>query len=235
MKGRELLTLDNRLMTCASMVRKGTKLVDVGTDHAYLPIRLAAEGWIDTAVACDIRVGPLENAKSNIVRFGVEDKVSAVLSDGLDAIVPECAFDIVIAGMGGELIAEIIRRTAWVYDGSRRLILQPMTRAYVLRKFLCENGFCIVEEKACCSGKKCYSVMQCVYDGVKRVCDDRMAYIGTLSAKTSPEAEQYIKMTAFKLRRKVSGLLQSGQVEEAERCQNILRAVAQELPDTEQE
>ncbi len=187
------IPLDARLKLCASFVREGTRLADVGTDHAYLPVKLAAEGKILSAVACDIRQGPLDNARSNILRFGVEDKVTTVLSDGLDSVPPDSAWDIVIAGMGGELMAAIIRRTRWLYDGKRRLILQPMTRAEILRTFLCENGFFIEEEKACAVGGKCYSVMQCRYDGIVRPCDERMAYIGRLSKEDAPEAAQYIE------------------------------------------
>ena len=209
------IPLDARLKLCASFVREGTRLADVGTDHAYLPVKLAAEGKILSAVACDIRQGPLDNARSNIMRFGVEDKVTTVLSDGLDAVPPDSAWDIVIAGMGGELMAAIIRRTRWLYDGKRRLILQPMTRAEVLRTFLCENGFCIEEEKACAVGGKCYSVMQCRYDGIVRPCDERMAYIGRLSKEDAPEAAQYIDMVIRKLQRKINGLRHSECPEEA--------------------
>ncbi len=217
--------LDNRLALCASLVREGTRLVDVGTDHAYLPVKLAAEGKILSAVACDIRQGPLENARSNILRFGVEDKVTTVLSDGLDAIDPDSALDIVMAGMGGELMTAIIGRTPWLFESSRRLILQPMTRAAVLRRFLCDNGFCIETEQACTAGRKCYSVMQCRYDGVQRPCSDRVAYIGRLSRQDSPEAAQYIDMVCRKLQRKVSGLHQSGQADEAAVYERILQAV----------
>lgn len=220
--------LDSRLALCASFVREGTRLADVGTDHAYLPVKLAAEGRILSAVACDIRKGPLDNARSNIVRFGVEDKVTTVLSDGLDAIAPESAMDIVMAGMGGELMAAIIRRTPWLFDDSRRLILQPMTRAEVLRTFLCENGFCIQEEKACTAGGKCYSVMLCCYDGIQRPCSERMAYIGLLSRHDSPEAAQYIDVVRYKLQRKINGLRQADQPDEAAVYERILQAVSAE-------
>ena len=225
------IPLDARLKLCASFVREGTRLADVGTDHAYLPVKLAAEGKILSAVACDIRQGPLDNARSNILRFGVEDKVTTVLSDGLDAVPPDSAWDIVIAGMGGELMAAIIRRTRWLYDGKRRLILQPMTRAEVLRTFLCENGFCIEEEKACAVGGKCYSVMQCRYDGIVRPCDERMAYIGRLSKEDAPEAAQYIDMVIRKLQRKINGLRHSECPEEAAVYERILRAVSDDRHD----
>ncbi len=219
---KQQIPLDERLALCASFVREGTSLADVGTDHAYLPVRLADEGKIRSAVACDIRKGPLKNAENNILRFGMEDKVRVILSDGLDNVPKEEAEDVVMAGMGGELIAAIIKRTPWLYDSSRRLILQPMTRAYMLRSFLCKEGFRISAEQACVSGKKCYSVMMCEYDGAKRSCSARFAYIGALREDESIAAKKYIDTVVFKLKRKISGLLQSGDSAEAKRYRTIL-------------
>ena len=217
------IPLDSRLALCASFVRKGTRLADIGTDHAYLPVSLAACGAVCSAVASDIRKGPLENARANIIRFGVEDKVRTVLCDGLDGISPDDALDIVIAGMGGELIAAMIKRTPWVYDSSRRLILQPMTRAGALRAFLCAEGFEIIDEKACVSGRKCYSVMLCVYDGKVRECDSRYEYLGRLAEDSSDEAVRYAGMIKGKLKRKINGLIKSGDSVSAEIYKKILQ------------
>ena len=222
------IPLDSRLALCASFVRDGARLADIGTDHAYLPVYLAAKGKISSAVASDIRKGPLENAKSNIIRFGVEDKVKTVLCDGPDGISPDEATDIVIAGMGGELIAAMIKRTEWFYDESRRLILQPMTRAHVLRAFLCAEGFEIKEERACITGRKCYSVMLCVYDGRVRKCGSRFEYLGRLADDSSEEAVRYADMIKGKLKKKINGLLQSGDSEAAESCGRILRELEEE-------
>ena len=215
------IPLDKRLALCASFVREGTRLADVGTDHAYLPISLAYHGKILSAVASDVRQGPLDNARANILRFGVEDKVGTALSDGLDGVSPDQAYDIVMAGMGGELIADIIKRTQWLYDESRRLILQPMTRAGTLRSFLCREGFRTLDEKACISGGKCYSVMLCEYDGVVRECGKRFEYIGLLGDDDSYEAREYVRIVRFKLNRKINGLVRSGREEEAELYRRI--------------
>lgn len=198
-----LFSLDNRLALCASFVRKGTRLIDVGTDHAYLPVWLAQNGSIVSAVACDVRIGPLENAKNNIRQYNVGHIVSTVLSDGLDEISPDDALDIVIAGMGGELIAKIIKKQQWLCDNRRRLILQPMTRAESLRLFLCKNGFKIIREKACVSGRKAYSVMVCEYDGVIRELSDEQRYIGLLAEDGSYEAKRYIFTVNEKLKKKL--------------------------------
>ncbi len=204
-----MFRLDERLALCAEFVREGARLADVGTDHAYLPVWLACNGKIISAVACDVRVKPLENAKTNIYKYHAENIVSTALSDGLDNISPDLADDIVFAGMGGELIAKIIMRTQWLRDGNKRLILQPMSRADTLRLFLCENGFHIQQEKACISSDKSYSVMLCVYDGIKRNCSDIFKYTGLLENDNSQEAKRYIYVINDKLKKKLKGFDQN--------------------------
>ena len=204
-----MFRLDERLALCAEFVREGAKLADVGTDHAYLPVWLACSGRISSAVACDVRVKPLENAKANITKYHAGTIVSTALSDGLDSISPDLADDVVFAGMGGELITKIIMRTQWLRDGNKRLILQPMSRADTLRLFLCENGFHIQEEKACISAGKSYSVMLCVYDGMKRTCSDVFQYIGLLENDHSYESKRYIYVINEKLKKMLKGFDQN--------------------------
>lgn len=199
-----MFNLDNRLALCAGFVRENSSLADIGTDHAYLPVWLALNHKIKSAVACDIRPLPLKNAQNNIDLYGVGDIVSTVLSDGLDEISPECADDIVIAGMGGELISKIISRTLWLRDENKRLILQPMTRADSLRLFLCQNGFKIINEKPCISLGKSYSVMSVAFDGIIRQCDDIFKYTGLLQFDDSIESKKYISVINGKLKKKLN-------------------------------
>ena len=217
--------LDERLALCASLVREGTALADIGTDHAKLPVWLAKMSRIKTALACDIRTGPLKNAEENIEKYGAGGTVKACLSDGLKNVPPDMAWDIVIAGMGGELITSIIRSTQWLRDGRRRLILQPMTHAELLRVFLCENGFEIVTERACACGRRPYTVMLCRYDGTKRGCVGVFKYIGGLCGDNSEPSLMYQRKISKQLRKKLSGLDErSGESEEA-------RAVIRQLEE----
>ena len=196
---------DERLALCASFVREGAAVADIGTDHAYLPVWLVRSGKIPSAIAADLREGPLANAQANIERNGVSDRIKTVLSDGLDNIDENEADDIVIAGMGGELIAGIIGRALWLRDPCKHLILQPMTKADYLRRYLCENGFAVKEERACISLGKSYCVMLCEYDGKNRECSDETAYIGLLGNDGSYEAKRYIHMIREKLMKKIKG------------------------------
>lgn len=199
------MKLDERLALCASFVREYSKIADIGTDHAYLPVYLIKSGRADHAVAADVRVGPLENAKKNISENGLSDRIKTVLSDGLEKISPDEADDIVIAGMGGELIVKIIEAAPWLKNSSKHLILQPMTRAEELREYLCREGFRIITEKACISCKKSYSVILCEYDGAERECSDVYRYIGELDNDKSMEAERYKYVINEKLKKKIKG------------------------------
>ena len=100
---RPLFSLGPRLALCAALVREGSPLCDVGTDHAYLPIWLLKTGKVPRALACDINPGPLEAARRDGAKYEVGEELSFRLSDGLRAVLPQEAGDVVLAGMGGEL------------------------------------------------------------------------------------------------------------------------------------
>ena len=167
--------LSARLAAAAEMVRKGGVICDVGTDHALLPCRL----WLDgerKLIAADINEGPLLSARQTISHYiGDENAVRLVLSDGLDKI--DYADDVIIAGMGGELIARIILGCRFLCKDTH-FILQPMTKAEVLRRELYKNGFYIEKELAVKDAGRLYVVMSVYYDGQSRETDDTFAYIG---------------------------------------------------------
>jgi tRNA (adenine22-N1)-methyltransferase len=140
--------LDRRLSALAKLVREGATVYDVGTDHAYLPCHLARSGNCGKVYACDLNTKPLEFARSQIERQQAD--VTLLQSDGLSGVPPPCAgeiADVIIAGMGGELIAEIVQKMPQEFrKADLRLILQPMTRAEHLRQGLADCGFTIVRE-----------------------------------------------------------------------------------------
>lgn len=109
-----MIVLSPRLKTAADMVRKGVVAADIGTDHAYLPSYLVLSGICPRALACDLRKGPLENAAETLEHWNIADKISLRLSDGLDELSAGEADDIIMAGMGGILIAKLLERTEWV-------------------------------------------------------------------------------------------------------------------------
>lgn len=209
-----LFTLGGRLQLCASMVRGGAALADIGTDHGYLPIWLARRGLISRAVAADVRLGPLQKAQINIERYRVQDKVSARLSDGLHEIFPLEADDIVIAGMGGEMMIHIISEAPWLKNGNKHLILQPMTSAEELRVYLAAQGFAVVREQAAEEDGHVYSVFLACYSPDSVETDELYPYIGKLNAATE-ESRAYIRMKIRALEKRARGLTVSGAKEKA--------------------
>ena len=156
--------LSPRLLAAAGFVRPMAVVADIGTDHAYLPIYLCGIGRIRSAVASDINEGPVERAKINITSHSLAKKIAVCHTDGLRGIETYAPTDIVICGMGGELIAEIISGAEWTKNKSIRLILQPMTHADKLRKFLCDEGYLIVDE-ALAREEKIYQIICAEYHG----------------------------------------------------------------------
>lgn len=155
------IKLDKRLFAVASFVRTGATLADVGTDHAYIPIYLIQNDIINFAVASDINEGPLLAAKKNIIEYGIEDKITLILCNGLTKVMQYRPTDIVIAGMGGELICKILSENMGeiLSDNKIRLILQPMTHQAEVRRFLYENGFKITDEKIVPDSRHIYQII----------------------------------------------------------------------------
>jgi len=147
------------LAAVSEYVREGASVCDVGTDHAFLPCFLARNGW-EKIFASDINPAPLELARQYVERRGLSGKIELIKSDGL-LKVPPCE-DVVIAGMGGETIAGIVESIPFK-NADLRLILQPMTKAGVLRERLLAAGYRIIEEKTVRDGGREYIV---IYAGV---------------------------------------------------------------------
>ncbi len=205
MKPYRLFSLDERLACCVKFVRKNAKVVDVGTDHAYLPIYLVKTGIITHAIASDLREGPLANAEKNINRYGLAEHIKTVLSNGLENVPETEADDIIISGMGGEVIIDIIK-AKWLKNTDKRLILQPMSEDEKLRDFLKDNKFFIEREEAVISKNKVYTVMSVKYVEQKFNVQKLYTYIGQLKAHSSLEAATYIQKKIKSLEKRAIGL-----------------------------
>lgn len=187
-----MIKLDTRLKMAAEEVRQGKKVADIGTDHAYLPAYLIENNICPSAIAADIGKGPLENAKKVVSTSPLlSEKIQLRLSDGLEKISPDEADDIVIAGMGGILISEILTNAPWVKDEKKRLILQPMSHAEDVRKYLCENGFEIIKEKASTDGKHNYILIVAEFRNKANDKDEAFYYKGLIQHDLSEVAQKY--------------------------------------------
>ena len=140
------MELTPRLQLIAEQVPQGARLVDVGTDHGYLPVWLLCSGQIDHAIAADLRAGPLERARETARQHGQTERISFRLCNGLTAVEPEEVDTVAIAGMGGETITSILKAAPWTHQ-DKLLLLQPMSGELQLRKWLQDHGYAILRER----------------------------------------------------------------------------------------
>lgn len=203
-----ILALDGRLSAIAGMVREGSKLADVGCDHGLLITALLSDKKIIGGIACDINELPLEKARKRVSMLDMDNEINCRISDGLLNIKEDEADDIIIAGMGGELIAKIISECSWAKNKDKRFILQPMTKVSFLRGWLLENGFVILAEKGCSGANKFYTAMQVKYTGEKILLppDDNYLLVGELLKEPNLEAKRVIKMEITTLTKRGNGL-----------------------------
>lgn len=139
--------MNKRLLAIAKNVHNGKGLIDVGTDHGYLPVYLAQNGYTGDLFASDINKGPLQSAVRSAQEAGLEKRINFLLCDGLDKCDSALIDTVVIAGMGGDVISGILDKADWLLSGDYELILQPMTKSEVLRYWLINNGFTIRDEQ----------------------------------------------------------------------------------------
>lgn len=185
----QLPKLDHRLRTAVRYVRQGAIVADVGTDHAYLPVYLTATGQASFAVASDINEGPIAAAARHVAAYGLSDRVCTRRADGLAGLEAYAPTDIIIFGMGGELIARILSDAPWVCDRRIRLILQPMTHAACVRRYLAAQGFAIEDEMLSREGGKIYQTIVAAYDGTPYAIDTLTAEVGHAARRGTGEQE----------------------------------------------
>ena len=209
--------LDNRLTKCVEFVSGKGIVCDVGTDHALLAAELINSGKCQKVIASDINEGPLESARNTVERYGLQDKIELVLSDGLKNVPLDGVSDVVIAGMGGETIAAIIGDidvTREEYEDIR-WILQPMTKPELLRKMLFEHQLVITDEKAVEDGDKMYVVMAAEYTPYPRSLSEAEAYYGFFD-EDDETAKKYRQSEAVRFAKIAESLENAGKTEESQ-------------------
>ena len=158
------IPLSARLLACCQFVKPGDRVADIGCDHGYLGIYLLKNGIASSMIEADINRGPLDAARKNAVKFGVKEKMTFHLSDGLQRI-PHDFNCMVCAGMGADTMMSIIHHASdWLKDPGYRLILQCQSKRPELRQWLYDEGFRINRETLAKDGKFVYSIMEVVYD-----------------------------------------------------------------------
>lgn len=226
--------MDQRLSCIYRMIRPGRGVIDVGTDHGYLPERLALDGYPGAIFASDLREGPLASAKRTAAQSGTSDRIRFLLSDGLDACPPDAVDTIVIAGMGGDTICGILDRAEWCMSPEYRLILQPMTKAEVLRYWLCNNGFCIEEEALVEDGGTVYQILAAVFSGQNECLSDAELWVGKRGLADPLLYHKQILHEIQRIERRIQGIGNTAS-EDQHRQHAVLRQRLHELQAMKEE
>lgn len=197
------MNISKRLQAVAALVGDSAsgdsyRVIDVGTDHGYVPIFLMKNGKIKEAVAMDVNEGPLSKADFNIHSYGFEDRISTCLSDGLEKYQAKPGDSIVIAGMGGLLMIRILTEGIDKLSKVRELILQPQSDIGLVRHFLHDQGFVIDQENMVIDDGKYYVMMHAVRgpkDGLDTAYEKpwMYAYGKLLVEKRHPVLKQFLE------------------------------------------
>ena len=191
--------ISKRLELVASFVPQGAILLDVGSDHAYLPIELVERGKIKSAIAGEVVEGPYQSAVKNVEVHGLKEKIQVRLANGLASFEETDQVSVItIAGMGGRLIARILEEGLDKLANVERLILQPNNREDDLRIWLQENGFQIVAESILEEAGKFYEILV-VEAGQMRLSASDVRFGPFLSKEISPVFVQKWQKEAAKL------------------------------------
>jgi tRNA (adenine22-N1)-methyltransferase len=211
------MKLKARLSAIAAMVPAGSVVADIGTDHGYVPVFLIESGKVWRAVASDVRIGPIEKARDVIDKHGLEDRIETRLGDGLDVLRSGEVDVVVLAGMGGMLIKDLLEAGEAVLEGIKRLVLQPMNAQEVVREWLSSNGYEITDEVLALERDRIYQIIAAV-PGIKPIEDPFYFEIGKkLIEKKHPLLPYFLEKKEREYENIIKGLESSGQDGAAER------------------
>jgi len=197
--------MDNRLLGIAKCI--GSKgFADVGTDHGFLPVYMAKRGYKGNIIASDINPDPLNCAVRNANEANVSDKIEFILCNGLDGRIKDKIDSIVIAGMGGDTICGILDRAYWCMDPEYKLILQPMTKAEILRYWLSYNDFQITDEILIDDNGTVYQLI-CARYGKRETLSDAELFLGKLAlSKNNSLFEKHLDKNIRRFEKHIKGL-----------------------------
>ncbi len=200
------LPISKRLLACIAQVPEGARVADIGADHGYLSIELLQSGKAVFVHASELREQPLKKAMENAQKFGVAERMRFSQADGLAAVDPTQVDTIVCAGMGGDLIGQIIAACPWVKDSRYTLILQPQSSGNDLRRQLGEMGFGIEKETLVEDGAFLYQVLRCRFGNPMELTPGQQYVSPALLASGDPLLPAYLERIIQSLTQAVEGI-----------------------------
>jgi len=206
----ELIKLPDRLESIVRFIKKGSNVIDVGTDHGYLPIYLAQTNHAKHIMASDVSGRSLETARRNASKYGLSDRIEFIEAPGLKGIYEEDVDTVIISGLGGETIAKIISGAPWTKRCETKLILQPQSKIEDLCEFLRTAGYAYIDADIVMDNAK-YYVIICAQTG-KCLSDmsPEIELYAVLAKKRSPLFNSFLDSLILKNQSTVMSLKTSG-------------------------
>lgn len=223
--------MSGRLAAVASFVESGCRVADIGTDHGYIPIYLVQTGRAVSALAMDVRRGPLDRARAHIEALDpqLRARLETRCSDGLKALSPGEADTVVIAGMGGELVIRILSEGGHVWDSVRNWILSPQSELQKVRHFFREQGFFICREIMVRDDGKYYTVMKVRRGPMEELSEAAYLYGPCLLKQKSPVLAEFLKKEENRVREILKKLEAEDQGTRTEGRRKAANVLAMEL------
>jgi len=215
------MKLTKRLQEILDHCPSLSRWADIGCDHGYLGIYLLQNGLASAVIASDVNQGPLDSAVKNAAKFAVSENIRFYLSDGVRNIPRE--FDtMVCAGMGADTMISILEAAPWLKSKQYRLILQCQSRRPALRRYLSDNGWCILRETLARDGKFLYPVMEVVFSPAPPLTEAQTHISPALLESNSPLLPDFFQRITQGIRSTVDGLTRSGDTEKAAQFSDVL-------------
>ncbi len=205
----KLPPLSRRLLACCQLVNQDDRVADIGCDHGYLGIHLLLNHIADSVIAADVNEAPLQSALHNAHKFDVADKMQFYLSDGLKNV-PRDFDTMVCAGMGADTMISILEHAPWLKSDRYRLILQCQSRRPELRRYLYQQGYCIVSETLAQDGKFIYPITEVVYRPSAPLSESQYHITPALLESGSALLPAFYKRVTEGIQTTVSGLERTG-------------------------
>lgn len=218
------MILSDRLSAAASMITRGNRLADIGTDHGFVPIDLVRRRIVPSAIAMDVNRGPLERAREHIEEAGLEGLIQTRLSDGLHALGEGEADSVLIAGMGGALTVRILSNDPPLALQVQELVLQPQSEIAKVRYHLCESGWKIDREDMVLEDGKYYPMMHCI-PGKMELTPEQALYGPDLLSARHPVLWRYLRFRESVLNSNLESLQNASSERARERMEQIRKEI----------
>ena len=214
--------LSERMLRTAGFVSHGNRTADVGCDHAYTSIYLVEQGIAPQVIAMDVNKGPLARAKDNVEKFGMAERISLRLSDGLEALLPGEADTILIGGMGGPLMERILSEYPEKVDRAKELVLQPQSEIGQFRRFVQYIGFRITEEDMLQEDGKYYTILRAEHGKEEAWSEEEYLYGKYLRKEAYPVLLDFLTQEREATEAVLKGLAAAGTEKAEKRREELL-------------